>query len=624
MSYKYLTILFGVLFLFPVVSSGEETEYVDLHSSSSKLYLTYLVNEDYTVEKTAEYKTKALTKNGAKGLRQTTFSHSTSMEKFEVIEAYTEKADGSHIAVPDNNYQVTVNMGKSGSEAIFSDRTNVTVVFPEFEEGDTSYIKVKTTEIKPMFPGYFSFTHYFWSQNAHDDVQVKIIIPETMKYNSEVRKMQESVITEDGKKVLLLSYSNKKPVKVKRSDFSVWDETGEAGFVFSSFNSYREIAEAYGKRALPKAQPTKRIEKLAAEIVKDETDRKEKARLLYDWVATKISYAGNSIGVGAVVPHDTDFVLDNRMGDCKDHATLLEALYNVVGIDSTQVLINAGSGYNLPRVPHIWALNHVINYIPEWDKFIDPTSRIYPFNSLSFSMYDKPVLLVENYKKDMRTPSLQFGTNHQEIDSTMTVGHDGSISGKITVAAQGRPAVYLRDAWRYTTEKQEEEWLKDMFSSHGALGEATMEKEDPAPLSSSYSYTINFKRPDFIMKKGTGGFYIGPLVSTPMDVMYFMNYANEEEYGYDIACGNGSSTERLEYVFPDDMKILAQPENFSVEENYLSYQATYTLEGNVLKVLRKIEDRTPANVCSMELINRQRTTLIKVVETLQHQVIYQH
>lgn len=65
------------------------------------------------------------------------------------------------------------------------------------------------------------------------------------------------------------------------------------------------------------------------------------ARALYDWVATHITYAGNCIGIGAVVPRDLPFVLDNRMGDCKDHATLLQALLAARGIKSTQALVNA-------------------------------------------------------------------------------------------------------------------------------------------------------------------------------------------------------------------------------------------------------------------------------------------
>ena len=78
---------------------------------------------------------------------------------------------------------------------------------------------------------------------------------------------------------------------------------------------------------------------------------RERARLLYEWVSRNITYGGNCIGVGAVVPRDLDVVLDNRMGDCKDHATLLQSLWSAAGLRSEQVLVNAGEQYDLARRP---------------------------------------------------------------------------------------------------------------------------------------------------------------------------------------------------------------------------------------------------------------------------------
>jgi transglutaminase-like putative cysteine protease len=43
-------------------------------------------------------------------------------------------------------------------------------------------------------------------------------------------------------------------------------------------------------------------------------------------------------------------ILDKRYGDCKDHATLMEALLQTAGIASTPVLINAGNSYKLSPV----------------------------------------------------------------------------------------------------------------------------------------------------------------------------------------------------------------------------------------------------------------------------------
>ena len=616
--------LFVLLLMLPVVVVAEKQEYVELQSRVTKSRIDYKLNDDFTVETISATEIQALTDEVAKRIKHQSFSHSTSIEKLEVLEAYTLKADGKKIAVPKDNYQVTVNKGKGDAGAILSDRTSVSIVFPNMEKNDSVYFRIKRIETEPMFPGHFSLAGYYYSQLAFDDMQVRFDLPEGLTFDYEVRKMKEKSYTKDGRRIIELSYQNKKPIKSERKNFSVWDANNEAGYAFSTFPDYEAIAKAYATRALPKAKPTERIKQLAKEIIKDEKDKKSQARLLYNWVATNLSYAGNCIGVGAVVPHDTDFILDNRMGDCKDHATLLEALYRSVGIESTQALINAGSVYQLPRIPLVMSVNHVINYLPEWDQYVDSTNHAMPFDQLGFSLLDKPVILVKGYTPGKRTPAMKPDDIRQELTSAMKIQPDGSVKGDIHITLKGLPAVSARNGWRNVTAEQEKEWLERTFSSRNKVGFATMTKDDPKPLLSEFSYSFEFNRPEFIQPKGTGGFYVGPLVNGPKGVFSYLRYSKDEIKNYDIVCGNGSAVERLTYEFPKKMKILAKPDDFKIKENNLEYSASYVLKGNKLTVIREVHDRTPANICSDDLINKQRQTLIKISETLQSQVIYQH
>jgi hypothetical protein len=324
------------------------------------------------------------------------------------------------------------------------------------------------------------------------------------------------------------------------------------------------------------------------------------------------------------VPHDTDFILDNRMGDCKDHAALINALYSSVGIESTQALINSGAAYTLPEIPMVTSVNHVINYIPEWDKFVDSTNPALPFDRLALPLSDKPVILVENYRPGQRTPATQVGDNRQEVESTMKILPDGSVVGDIHFKTKGRPAIALRESLRHATKEQEEKWLEKVFSSQNKIGSATMKKDDPVPLLSEFNYSIEFNKPEFILSKGTGGFYIGPLFYTSAAVASIVRYANEDISGYDVVCSNVYSIERLVYEFPENLQILAKPDDFEIDENHIYFKAAYDLEGNKLMVVREIDDQTPGNVCSAETINQQRQTLIKIAENLKAQVIYKH
>lgn len=122
-----------------------------------------------------------------------------------------------------------------------------------------------------------------------------------------------------------------------------------------------------------------------------------------------------------MVPRDTAFVLENKIGDCKDYATLMQALMAARGIKSEQALINSGYSYKLPKVPLVMAVNHVINYVPSLNLFFDATATQMPFGILSPSVAGKPVLLVDNYVEGKMTPNFPPDFNTQSGFANMKI-----------------------------------------------------------------------------------------------------------------------------------------------------------------------------------------------------------
>ena len=528
-----------------LLSNQSIAEFADIQHRFEKFYEHTVVDESYTAVTITEVQAKVLNDNAVKKFKNRRFSFSTSIEQFDVLEAYTLKSSGEKVEVPDGNYQKKVNSGFKEGGPIFSDRTSITVVFPDLEVNDSIYYKVRRTETEPMFPMHFSDTNYFWREDAYDDVKVTIELPKDMFFLIDVRGMNQKENVRKGQRVIALSYKNKNPIHYDRKDFSVWNDEEEAGFAISTYKDYQSIAAAYYKRAKPKAAVTDRIEKLAKDIVGKEKDAFQKTRLLYNWVTKNISYAGNCIGVGAVVPHDTDFILDNRMGDCKDHATLLEALLTSQGIESTQALINSGSRYELPKIPLVSAANHVITYLPEWDMFVDSTYSGQPFDTLHFSVQDKPVILAKGFVEGKRTPASKSEDNVERSEADAVLNEDGSLSGTLSVSLKGSSAVSARAGWRGITEQKEKDWLTQSFSSRTKKGEASMTSDDAAPLLSTFNYSIDFRRPEYIPAAKAGGMYLYFPMFTPQSIYSMLNYPREDLEGYQTVCGNGQSFEKI-------------------------------------------------------------------------------
>jgi transglutaminase-like putative cysteine protease len=623
-------ILIGLLGAFLYASTGladevaPEPEYTELHYITNQLHIDYRVNEDFSVITTSAVSITPLNENAARRLKTRQFSHSTSIERMEILDAYTKKASGPRLPVSPDSYQISINKGNDGGDPAFSDRTSVTIIFPDVAPHDMIVYRIRETETEPMFPGYFELSQSFYDQLAFEDVQITLDTPEAMKYRLQVRNMTQETTHHDGRTRVHMRYRHDRPIKSERKDFSIWSFEDAPGFAASSFESYEAIAQAYGQRATPKAAPTPRIVELAESIVGTEEDALKKAQLLYEWVAREITYAGNCIGVGAVVPRDTDFVLDHKMGDCKDHATLLQALLKAEGIESTQALINTGSIYHLPEVPMVSSVNHVINYFPQWDRFVDATDDSMPFDTLGFTHADKPVLLVDGYREGMRTTKTRPEQNSAKISTDISVGKNGTAAGTVEVDLKGYSAIHGRASWRHVTPQQEADYLEQQFSTQNAKGFGKLTKDDPTPLRSTYRYSMQFERPEFILAKGAGAFGIYPPSSVETAIHHFLDYDNEDLGDYEIACGNGSVEESYRYHFPAGIRILAIPDNFEIREHHLQYRAHYELNNNILTAQRSFSDSTPGNICSSALLNQQRRVLQQISENMEMQVVYQH
>ena len=602
----------------------------DLPVRTEHYSIHYQLDEHGAAITTFDYTVRILKDASVADVRQQTIDHSTSIETADILEAETIKADGKHITVPKDNYQLEVHDGKDKQGPVFSDRSSVTVVFPDVATGDAIHLKYRITEKEPMFPGQFSVRQDFSRYAAYDDLKISLDAPASLWLQYEARQMKEvSKSVHDGRLNVAWEYKNPQPERFQSTGFSpVYDEARWPGYAISTFHNYQEIAKAYADRALPKAQPTDRVKQLAQSLTQDISSPQAQTKALYDWVARKVDYAGNCIGIGAVVPHDTDFIIENRIGDCKDHATLLQALLAARGIHATQALVNAGGEYSLPKIPVVSAVNHVINYLPDTGQFVDSTASDTPFNRVPAGVAGKPVLLVENYRDNVRIPAAPFGQEKQAMKTQIQIAANGDAKVQTQVEVDGLAAADLRAAMRDRSKTDLDEMMKHYVAKFGFAGTGSFEQDDPAPVSDTYRYqsTLDMKK---VIAPGAGAFAIAPWFFNPMSITGMVNGLAPQvrdkpavaEPGQ-FYCGNASSVEEYEYRFPDSMKVLSVPDDLKVDDGVLSYEASYKLEGTSLHVKRVLQDRSPSPVCDQKIAANYASFYDKVINNVRAQVLY--
>lgn len=554
-------------------------------------------------------------------VRKYSISHSASAQRLEIVEAFTRKANGRKLVVPKSNYQLKTASGRSGAAALFSDWNETAVVFPDLQVGDAAEISYRIVTRQPLFPGHFSRVAEFSRSVAFDKVDITVDAPRKMKLQFVNWHMGFSRQEQGTRQLLRWTLAQPQALVNERRDYSVYAQGTEPGYAVSSFESPRDIAKRYVERAEPKAVVTSRIQALADQITAGAEGPKAQANLLYDWVSREIGYAGNCVGIGAVVPRDLGVVLDNRMGDCKDHATLLQALLAAKGIPSHQVLVNSGNLYALPEVPVLSMVNHVINYLPSLGLFLDSTDPDAPFGQLPVSVQDKPVLAA-SADVPARTPG-DDGRARQTMDARYRIGADGSFEGEVRMTAEARFGQMLRVGFKSLSQDQRDGMVKRHFESARIPADGQMKRySDPQQRTDQFEYEASFKTQPLLRTGAAGAFGIGPMLFSPAPVPAYAHAALQPAPDHAVLCFSSASEETYEITLPENMQVLSIPTDTAYNGPLVSYESSYRLEGRLLHVKRRIADRMPSNVCSPEVIAAYREALQPMLNDLRQQVLY--
>jgi len=590
---------------------------------SKKWHLTYDLDRSGRSTQTFESRNQIVAASALERMKTYSFSFSTSIQTGEVLEAYTEKKDGTRVPVPANNFQTTTNKGRAGAAPMFSDRTSISVVFPDLSVGDTVGVIYKIADREPIFPGHFSTSQSFSPFGVFEDIAITVRAPVELKLNVEAHHMQTLPVQEvAGLRTLQWRYQNLKPLEWDERDSGIWRIDESPSVIVSTFDNYEAIAKAYGDRALLKAQPTPRIQELARTIVGDATKPLERARLLYEWVSKNITYGGNCIGIGAVVPRDLDLVLDNKMGDCKDHATLLQALLSASGIKSEQVLINAGDLYDLTKTPVVSLVNHVIDYLPEFKIYVDATAKDIPFGYLPMGEYGKPVIHVGNSTALAKTPDQQFEKAEQRLNMKLKIEKDGSATGEMHVALKGLNAAVARAYLRELTSESERDFVKSALSAYGYKGKGQLNKGDTSGMSDNYGFGITFDISNYLDAGAAGATVLAPVMGTPLPVMNYAGIKGRVEPNRRHTCHGFVSYEQYDITLAPGVKFSSLPAAAKIRSDLFDYTAKYQRTKTGVQVLREVHDKTPVSVCTAAMAEELHKHALPAAENLRTQVFY--
>lgn len=520
-------------------------------------------------------------------------SYQASVQKIEILEALTLKADGRRLAVTaDKILDIAPQVGRE--VALYTDLRTRSIVFPDLEAGDSIRYVYRLTSTELTWPGFSwssawrTTTRALRSERIFERPAGMPLIEE--HHHVDYRAEQVA----DGTRQVF-SWHNAKSVGEEAGSTSPLDWAPR--FAVSTFRSYAEIGDHYGKLHEAAATPTPEIEALAAEIVGAATDRATVARKLFEWTQRNVRYVAVSIGHGKLMPVAPSETVRNRYGDCKAQVALLAALLAARGIASEPALMNiTASRYVLSETP-VADFDHVILHIPKLDIYVDPTSHYSSFGSLRWNHSDKPVLHAVVGKSHLgRLPRERAEDNVAETHTTVTIWSDGTISGSTRERASGAMASDLRSQAARTDGPRASAQLR-YFGTPGT-GKWTKRPVDTADGSAEIAG--EFKLSDAI------DLGAGEALTPPPGLRFLQRPGGFLVGSHDAArtrpfpCHAGRQIETIEVILPRGIKPVRLPADRHWTLAIAEYRSAYTFRDGTLIVRREFTAHPERQVCTPE------------------------
>jgi transglutaminase-like putative cysteine protease len=569
---------------------------------------TYVVNTDVAILVNEERAIKTASE------RKLTYYRDR--QTIEVVEAYTQKPDGRHLPVVADKI-MDQQTGTSVNAPMFQDSRVKIVIFPDVAVGDRLVLRVRRTQFKSQIPGYFQdltapgFTPIKQLSITYD-------MPADVPLYSDNRGFTEShPQAAAGRKLYRWDYIPMENPRIEQ-DAIGWQEF-RSRLLVGTFADFATLAKAYDDGAKDKSVVTPRIAELAQTITKKIADPRAQAYAVDNWVRRNIRHVAVNVGPGGVVPHEADVVLENRYGDSKDQAALMEALLAALHIDSTPALINASTLYSLPKIPSLDTLFRVITYIPSLDLYLDATASAIAPGFLPRYELDKPVLLTKS-GTIAHTPKTQV----EKLDSSSTykIAADGTGDFVHTDRFIGVGADITRRNNRDTKQADRDNYVERILRGRGLKGQGSFTVGDVEGAGDEYVQKLAGHVEDMVELPGPSGFAApSSFMFTVSNVVYGL--AAEKERTQPFVCNDVDIKESARIELPSDVNLIATPKPMDLHDARFDYTAQYTREDHAVLVTRHLQTHGNGKVCSPADYTAMRPDIDQMVRDIQAQIIVQ-
>ena len=603
----------------PTLPASQSDSNAPAYTISADVDMTIRADLTAAIKMTRQY--KILRESAIATLGQQTLSYVESLNPMEVVEAYTQKADGRKIMVEQD--RILARDAATGLNAVYQRDARVkTVIFPDIEVGDTLVYVSSTDWIDKRFPGHFNYRSVFPRSLPYGMYRLRVDAPKSLGLRVHVKGegLAYEVADAGENRHYVFSYRPNGWAPEEPGAVSTTDRDPQ--LVITTFNDLKELGANYWSSMKERDVIDPEIQALADDITKGIEDKRKQAAAIDHWVKRNIRYVLVFLGSGGVSPNPPMTVLKNKYGDCKDHVALMGALLKAKGIASEQALINVGAIYRLPELPSP-SFNHVILYLPGFDLYTDPTVARASFAVLSESAYDKPVLHISNTGvRAARTPPMKSADHVTIAKTTARIGTDGTVKGATRQTATGVFATRARGTASQIQTQGREKFAESLLRTLSTPGTGIFEPTDPFDFSEPYSIQGEFSLVEKLQTplRGIRNIPFGmPIQARPSLGLLGQRVVARKT---DFFCYAGKQVEEIAVTFAAGLPLPQAIRGSTVDNRIFSYRASYTIEGRTLMIRREFISKVTGQVCAKEMESEIAEPLQQISRGLRTQMTF--
>ena len=255
-------------------------------------------------------------------------------------------------------------------------------------------------------------------------------------------------------------------------------------------------------------------------------------------------------------------------------------------------------------------INHVINYIPSLDVYLDATAQFAPYGTLPMSDMDKPVILTALNRMG-HTPAMTAMDNLIATTVDIVINDDGSMKGTSHSYMTGAVGISYRAAQAASADYEDDLLVKYRLKPEGETGLGKITTSDPFNLAKPFEENATFTLDPIANFPGPGAMKI-PVGVTQGALTSLGRSKPKDNAKFPLACYSNTMQESYTVTFPASTHITRIPTDVNYVDSGISYQATYRLNGNKVEILRRYQSENPNHVCGADR-NALKLAFFKVI-----------